>query len=1116
MSKHNPIFIIILIACMCCFCNHYTLANENFIFEHLSTSEGLSNGTINSIYKDSRGFVWICTDDGLNRYDGYVFKHFYANKHDWNTNKSLQFFDLAEDVYGRIWIATSEGLYFFDREKEIIYNYLEYVNLQLPNKYANEYLNTLMIDSKNHLWIGSYNGIVRIDIEKDLNTIKRDNFAIFENTGIYDYKIGNNEIYSIVEDETGKIWFASDSEYLECFNYNNNSITKYKIYIPDLIKWNKQNKKITIDSDNNFWIATQGVGAIFWDKQNDTFLQIKNVNINGKQINTSVIRSLIIDNQNRIWMGTDGDGIIIYDKNNNKTINYRNDSYDNSKLSSNAIYSLYEDDNNNIWIGTYLTGINKIVANRYNFGVNFCVPNSNKHINNKIVTNICEDKNGLIWMSTDGGGLNIYNQKTSIFQHITHIPNNKNSLSINTVKALFCDTDNKIWIGTYNGGLNIYDQENRKFSHYRFDPNDSNSISSDHVWGFAQDKWQNMWIATVSSGLNLLKNGSDKFIRYQNTNNNYFGELQIINNAITHLFIDNQQRLWIATEWGLDMIDLNSIDFNSEYPELYFNHVIDPNKNSRNNDLKISYTTQDSMGNIWIGTKGAGLIKLDLETNIHTFYTVNEGLPHNYINGILTKNDDLWISTNHGLSKFNSKTNTFQNFDSSNGLQSDVFMVTSCLKAQNGIMFFGGINGFNAFNPDKIVIENNFFLPVVTDFKLFNQSTQIGNKQQNTFYLEKSIIETKHIELNYKNNNIAFEFSALDYANPEKVSYLYKLDGFDMDWNLTNAKIRIANYTNLNPGKYTFMLKASNQQGEWPNYHFSLPVYIKPPWWKTKLFIISSIIFGTSLLFFSYYYRVHSLKKQQVILQNAVDLKTDQLKKMNQALHNAIQTKDKFLSIVAHDLINPFNSIMGLSDVLLSNYKNMTENQTIETIQIINNSSNELFNLLDNLLQWSRSERGLLEFYPQKIDLKGAIDKSISLVELSSKIKNILIEKQIPFDQCLAIADDRMLSTILRNLLSNAVKFTPNNGKIIAKIDQTDNTYLISIIDNGIGISKENIEKLMHKNIKFSTSGTNDEKGTGLGLVLVKELIEKQNGTFEIKSIQGKGSTFTFSLPKWT
>jgi signal transduction histidine kinase/ligand-binding sensor domain-containing protein len=1100
---------------MCCICNYNTLANENYIFEQISTSEGLSSGTVYAVLKDSRGFMWFSTDDGLNRYDGYTFKQFNAKNPEWQINKSLQFLNLVEDRYGRIWIATSEGLYFFDRNNEKIVHFLDHSGLKIPLTLINETINTLFYDSRDYLWIGSYNGIVRIKITENMLSTTTNDVAIFLKSGENDYQIFNNQVFSITEDNDRKIWIASNSEYLECYDYKSDSITKYRIEIPGLTKWNFLNKRISIDNLNNLWIATQGMGAIYWDRQNNTFTQTTSININNEQINTSLLRTIMIDSSNRVWFGTDGNGIIIYDKANNKTINYRSDTNNQSRISSNAIYTLYEDDKNNFWVGTYLTGINKVAVSKLNFGVHYSVPNSNNHLNNKIVTNICEDQNGLIWLSTDGGGLNIYDQNTKSFRHLMHKPNNKNSLSINTAIALFCDNDNKMWVGTYNGGLNIYDQEHEKFKHYRFNPNDTTSISSDHVWGFEQDQWGNMWIATVSSGINLMKKGSDSFIRYQITDINYSGPDQITSNAITYLFIDNKHRLWIATEWGLDMIELKKVNFNDITPKLHFNHIINPNTDSSIKEYRISYVTQDTLGNIWVGTKGAGLIKINSETLEHNFFTINEGLPHNVITGILTDNNNLWISTNHGLSNFNIETQQFRNYDASYGLQSNVFMKTACLKASNGIMFFGGINGFNAFNPNEIVIENDFFLPIVTDFMLFNQSVQVGNKQQNSFYLEKSIIETKHIDLNYKNNNLTFEFSALDYANAEKISYLYKLEGFDNEWNLTNSKIRIAKYTNLNPGKYTFMLKASSQQGYWPNYHYSLPINIEPPWWRTKLFIISSIVFGIMLLLFIYYYRVRSLKMQQIILQNTVDKKTKQLQIMNRDLENAIQTKDKFLSIVAHDLINPFNSIMGFSDVLLSNYNNMNDNHRIETIEIINNASNELFDLLDNLLQWSRSERGLLEFTPQKTDLKSAIDKSISLVNLSSKIKNINIEKHLPLNKCITIADERMLNTVLRNLLSNAIKFTPNGGQIIVAIEQSNNQYSISIIDNGIGISAENIEKLLEKNIKFTTSGTNNEKGTGLGLVLVKELIEKQNGTLKVESTEGKGSTFTFSLPVW-
>ena len=1096
-------------------CVFFSYGKEKIVFEHL-TKSGISGGTVNSILLDSKGFMWFCIDDGLTRYDGYSSKLFKAGDPEQDKDKYIQFVKIVEDRFGTIWIATYEGLYFLDREQEKIVHFLNFTGIDLPNLLLKEIITAVFIDSRGYLWVGTYNGLVRISLSEDISSIQNEHITVYQDTPELKNAIHNNLIYSISEDQDHKIWIAFYSDIIECYDYELDQFSSHKIDVPNLQKWNYLPKIIVTDHDNNLWISTQGLGVIFWDRTENTFKQYRSFNVGGKEINTSLVRSIIIDSQNRAWIGTDGNGIIIFDKKNNLATNYYKDINDHSNLSSNAIYSLYEDKNGNFWVGTYLTGVNKFISNRLNFGVHYSIPNSTNKLSHNVVTNFCEDQDGKIWISTDGGGVNVYDRETGDFQHLKHDPNNKNSLSINTAITLFCDNDNRIWIGTYNGGLNIYDQKQQQFHHYRFNPADPNSISSDHVWGFTQDKWGNMWVATVNSGLNLMKKGSDSFIRYQITDLNYRGQDQISCNAITYLFIDNGNRLWIATEWGLEMVMLDEIDFTQAVPKLEFNHYINSDHDSNIKENRISYVNQDGFGNIWIGTRGSGLVKLDFDTLNFSYYTVNEGLSHNSVRGILFDDDNnLWISTNNGLSKFNVTSGQFKNYDSSYGLQSNFFMKTACLKANDGTMFFGGTNGFNEFKPNDIVSEVSLYAPVIKDFKLFNQSVLVGVVYNDRVVLEKSILETKEIKLNYRDNDISFEFSALDYVNPEKNLYLYKLEGFDKDWQMTDAKMRIAKYTNLDPGVYTFMVKASSNEDYWPENQTIVKVIIDSPWWKTRIFIIAFVVLILTILISVYYMRVYTLQKQQLLLRKSVDEKTMQLQIMNRDLLEANQTKDKFMSIIAHDLINPFNTILGFSDLLLSNFKMMDDGEKLENLKTINQSSNDLYELLGNLLQWSRSERGLLMFSPEKIDINGMIIKVLSVVGLLADAKHIQIKTELPQNNVYVIGDVQLINTILRNLISNAIKFSHSGDDITIKVLEKDNFAEIIVIDKGIGISSDHLTKLFKIESHLTTQGTNNEKGTGLGLLLVKEFVKKQNGEFSVESVLGEGSTFSFTIPLW-
>ena len=1108
---------IILIICM----NAVSLClfgQSHVIFDHLTTDNGLSDGTVHSIIRDSKGFMWFCTDDGLNRYDGYNFKVYKPELGDKNFGQSIQFYDITEDSFGRLWIGTSSGLYFLDNNHDRIVNFTELTGVGLKNLCLNERSTCLFWDSTGFLWVGSYFGSTKIRIgSSSVFDIKNDDLTTFSISSTEPFKIENNAVFSICKDRKGDIWMATNSDYLECFNYKENRITRHKINVPTINNWGDLSKKIALDKDDNFWISTKGLGIFYWDRNKNTFSEINLYSENNELIDTKFVKTFLIDRANRLFVGTDGNGLVVYDKGKNSVVHYFKDKNDQSNMSSNAIYSIFEDSTGIYWFGNYITGISRIISKKLDFGVNFSLPHSETGLSHNIVTAFCEDKNGKIWISTDGGGLNLFDRKTNLFKHYKYDTNDPSSISTNVTMALFCDNQNNIWVGTYNGGLNKFDQKTQRFQNFRFNPNDSTTISSNHPWCFAQDKIGNLWVATCNVGLNLLKPGSSSFIRYRVKDPYYFGPLQIISSAITHLLIDNQNRLWIATESGFDMVDLNNVDFNAKVPQLVFSHYLHSDSVNSISDNKVSYIALDNDDNLWLGTKGSGLDKFDMKTSTFTNYSVKDGLSHNVVNGILFDSlNNPWISTNNGISNLDLKTNKFINYSTSDGLQSNIFVKTSCLKTHDGMFFFGNINGFNVFYPEKIISEKHETTSVlITDFRLFNQSIKAGDSINGRVILEKPIFEMAEITLDYKENDLSFEFSAMNYSSPEKISFSYMMEGFSRDWQVTDAKMRVAKYTNLDPGEYVFKVRSSYNKEIWSDEIASIKIIIKPPWWKMLWFRIVLTVFLVGFWIIGYSARVYSLEKQKSILGKMVDEKTKQLQETNEKLRESNITKDKFLSIIAHDLINPFNTVLGFSDLLLNNYSEYDDETRMKTIKTINDSSTELFELLGNLLQWSRSERGLLQYLPERIDMSSIILKIVALFSATAEAKDIKIELNLSDKESIVNSDVYLLNTILRNLISNSIKFTPKGGKISIVTEVEEKQVVVSVADNGVGISAENLENLFRIDILHSTLGTNSEKGTGLGLFLVKEFVVKQKGELRIESEVNKGSRFTFTVPRW-
>jgi len=1093
-------------------------AQRQVVFEQLTTKDGLSNETINSIFRDSKGFMWFCTDDGLNRYDGYTIKIFNAEISDKISGQNIQYYSLVEDKYKRIWIGSSKGLLILNQENDHLVNFMDFYGITLENKSMYGTINCLYYDSYDYLWVGTFAGLSKINIgNPNIHEIKESDIQFLIKESTDPLRISNNTILSICEDQQHQVWITSNSNLLDCYNHENKRISHHLIGIPNLEKWESMSKIVRVDKNDDCWISINGFGIIHWDRKKQKFSYFSSLTKDNVKIDIRLANRLMIDKNDRIWIGTDGNGVVVWNRKNGEINHFKNDIKDHTNLSSNSIYSIYEDSTGIFWIGTYYAGINKLVSNKLDFGVQLSIPNTESSLSHNIVTGFCEDRKGEIWICTDGGGLNLFDKKTNSFKHFKNNPNDKSSLSINSTVALCCDNENNIWVGSYNGGLNRFDPKKQKFDHYWYNANDSTSISSNHPWGFALDKSNNLWIATVNKGLNLLKPGTSSFIRYPAKSNIDRNSPNLLScPAITHLFIDKKNCLWIATENGLDMVNLNNVDFSLPVPDLIFTHFFYIENQNSLSDNHVSFVNEDNDGNIWIGTKGSGLNKLNPNTLEFTNYTTKDGLPHNIINGILVdKHNHLWISTNNGLSNFDTTTKQFKNYNTSDGLQSNTFVKTSCLKTSDGMLLFGGIKGFNAFYPEKITSNTSNLKTVITDFRLFNQSVAIGEKINDRILLPKAIYEMDELILDYKENDISFEFSAMDYSNPDKNLFSYKMEGFDQNWQITDARMRIAKYTNLDPGEYTFRVKASNNKDIWTEAETSIKVIVLPPWWMTLWFKTISLFLIISLSASAFLLRIFALQKQKRILETKVDEKTKQLQTANEELKKSNITKDKFLSIIAHDLINPFNTILGFSDLLLSNYSEWDDNSRITTIKTINNSSTELYELLGNLLQWSRSERGLLEYSPEKIELNNCILKIASLLAITAKMKEINIHVNLSTEKCLVKSDTQLLNAILRNLISNSIKFTPVGGQITIKTEISNNQIIVSVIDTGVGISKEKLENLFRIDIQHSTLGTNDEKGTGLGLFLVKEFVTKQEGTLAIESEVGKGSTFSFTVPIW-
>ena len=1041
-------------------------------FDHLTVNDGLSSNRIRCIYKDSKDYLWMGTDVGLDKYDSYQVKKYRNDEKQPGTISS----DILTGIYE-------------DREK--------------------------------NLWFGTYDGLNLYDPAKD-------NFKVFKNNPADKNSINSNCITGITEDKKGNLWIVSDGNCLNKWVPQNHNFIKYPFESKKHELSVRPSRMIAKDSKGYLWVVSLSRGIHRFDPESGEFTEYDDPYIDSGNYS---YKSIYIDNQDKIWVATDGSGFFSFDPGTNKFEHFGAKG-DGKGTNQNIVLDILSEDDRYLLLAVDQGGINRFDKVSKTFEYIMYDQINDEGLNNNGIWCFHRDREGILWIGTSGGGINYYNPKKERFKLFTHNSNNPKSLSYNFTDCFYEDHEGLIWIGTDGGGVNVYDPETGNFTIYKHEPSNPYSISGNVIRRIVEDKDHDMWIGTWDAGLNRYERKTGRFFRYMPDNKN---PSSISGRTIWNLFIDHNNTLWLSIyNVGIDLFDKKKgvtrrIRANPDNPgsisgknSWFFFEDYEKNMwictqngldlyDSLTNSFKVYHFPdndigafcKDKAGNIWIGTNTKGMFLCNQNGTIVKTYDITSGLPNNRIHAIVEdSHGNLWISSNIGITRFDPKTQKFRNYSKEDGLQGDQFYQQSFLKTHKGEIYFGGYSGFNSFFPDSLK-DNDFIPPVyITDFQIFNKPVvyAVPGAQFQTH-----ISEAKEITLNWRQSVFSFSFIAINYTHPKKNQYAYIMEGFEKEWNYTDASRRYVSYTNLDPGEYTFRVKASNNDGIWNEKGISLRIIILPPWWNTwwfRLIIISSIIFISVSIFLS---RVRQLKNQKILLETSVALKTAELYELN-------ASKDKFFSIIAHDLKNPFNAIIGLSEMQKEEIRSGDLAGIEEYAGMINISAVQTLRLLDNLLEWANSQTGILLFKPVPIKLSELLNEEFSILNDMAIGKNIELKSSIT-DNFTIIADKNMIKTILRNLISNAIKFTHKNGKVEVKAIKNNQQVEISVSDSGIGMTKETMAKLFRIDANLSTSGTENEKGTGLGLFLCKEFVEKHGGKIWAESESGNGSIFKFSLP---
>jgi len=831
-------------------------ANKKFNFKHLTIENGLSQSWVRCILQDKYGFMWFGTDNGLNRYDGSSFVVYMNDPANSKSLSNSRINALYEDKDGNIWVGTLNGLNLFDRKTN---------TFSCDPSWPSSRVTSIAADKQENLWIGTHSGLYFLD--KHTQKASYCAYATDKN------KVNNLAINKVYVDKENNVWIAT----MNGLNVIKSKTKQVIFYTSDKNRQNSLSHNdvrcLFEDRQRRLWLGTAKGIDIFTNAadvpETAHLIHIQN-NSNKKSLNEGAVQVIFQDNKGRILIGIENGGLDVLHPQNLANGKFEFDHHvniadDDNSLSNNSIYSIFQDNQNSIWVGTHGDGLN--IYNPLNEKFEL-VQNSTKTsrliINNQVNAFVEDEK--YLWVGTEGG-LSCYDKKTRTSRHFEHNPANKKTLRANAVLALLKDKSGHLFIGGMKMGLSQFDFASGHFIHYKANPSDTNSLRSDNIFALYQDSKGRIWAGQNCGGLSLFDFTTKKFKTFRKNKD--------ADDCIKAIAETPDGKLWLINATSIECFDPESGSFTT-----YTNNPSDPESLSSNYGFSI-FT--DSKGALWVGTD-AGLNVFDYKTKkFKKKYTIKNGLPDNAIKSINEDNfGNLWIGTDKGLSKFVNATEQpsnprFINYKVQDGLQANEFRKRATYKNAQGKLYFGGINGFNAFYPDSIAENKAIPNVVITELLIFNQKVNVGDADS---ALKEDISIAKEITLSYRHSVFTLKFAALNFIAPAKNQYAYKMEGFDKEWNIVGNKNE-ATYTNLSPGKYTFVVKASNNDGIWNQKGRSLTITILPPWWKTWWFQTLFYLFIGFMIFAIIQFRTAFYKKQNEKLAQMVKERTLELEEIN-------------------------------------------------------------------------------------------------------------------------------------------------------------------------------------------------------------------------------------------
>lgn len=1060
---------------------------ENYRFR-LVNNETSKSG-IYTIAQDQFGVMWMGTNGaGLYRYDGINYIGYEQNSKNSNSINSNLIYTVYVDTQNHLWVGTDEGLCLYNRNLDT------FENIDLRKKSGKETVisvKSIIEDNHGNLFLGTFNhGLLKLNIKsREISNIKLD---VPTTT--------NYLINSLVKDKKGIIYLGTNFG-LKVVDPLKNEVQKVSI-TKDNQLLSGSIVSMSFDSKQNLWIGNGYKGLV----KADLYSKVKQAvsyPVTGKRI-----MSIVTTDPQTIICATENDGLIILNDQGIVQKKYLNSKYNDRSLSSNSVWSLFLDKENRIWLGYYNKGLG--VFDRINTKVRGIesLPGNTQSLQTNCVTGIAKDHEGHLWISMEGGGVDVYNPEDKSFKHITKTDKSFYSgITNDNITKVFIDKKQNIWLASWNEGIFFLKKGSRTFINYS--TKNTSGLTSDNIMSIAEDSRGVIWIGTFSKGLHYYTPSDGQF---HHCNAKSFYKSGLANLDIRKVIVDSDDTVWVGSTTGLYNVTTN--DFVSFSVTSLRDKMSEKLKNHKSTHT-INTLYQAKNKEIWIGTDGAGLFSYNKRTAAVKWYINFNGLHQKSIASIVESNDGhIWLSGKKGISALDLKNKTTINYSTYDGLLGNDFNNNSVLKDENGILYFGGYEGLNYFDPANLVKSKKQLPIYFTDLKLFNKSVRPLEKNSP---LIKVISETKRIILKHDQSVFTIDFIGINYSFPARNEFAYYLEGFEDSWNYVGSK-RSATYTNLAPGKYVFKVKAAEKNGVWSQTPLELKIEILPPWWKTSFaYLFYSLLLLAAIHFGNQYYQNRFKQRQMIQFEKK---KAIQIEKLN-------DKKLQFFTNISHEFRTPLTLILNpLADIIKNNSPELPGG-VLNKLQTIQKSSDRLSRLINELMDFNQLQFTKMPLKVQLIDIVTFTKEIVSYFDEEAFSRGIQLEFESNKTVLKDWVDPKMFEKIIFNVISNAFKVTPDNGKIMIKVvvnEQLIHFPLISspynnpsfeiiVEDTGAGLDKKDIKRIFDRFYQVNNLNKAYYGSTGIGLEVVRGFVELHKGIIEVKSKLGVGTTFKLLFP---